>query len=575
MKRKQAIIISLGVLAVVLVFSFLAYPRILEPVEESWPETDGTGAAQYGAFLSYKQALPQQSEEVSLAVVGDIMLSRVVADKITSKGEDYPWVGIADWLSGADIVFGNLETPFTPGRRILTGEMIFRADPELAAVLKRYNFSVLSLANNHTMNFGVTGLLDTLAALRAAGIEYVGAGKDSIEAGAPVYFEKGGLRFAFLAYNDNDVVPPGYEAGADKPGTAFMDIKAMERAVAGAKAEADFVIISMHSGVEYEGRHNRCQEDFARAAIEAGAELVIGHHPHVVQDVELYQGKYIFYSLGNIIFDQMWSQETRQALGAKIFFTRDGVSRIILYPFRIDDYAQPNPVGGGAAEDILSRLDQELETAPIFVWSPVEKIFKREEVATINGPDNPESRLTRRESADTDKNGQGEEYELNNGRLSIWENGKNIWSSPAEWWIDNFRLADPIGDGKVYLNLSVWKSGSFGASRPFWVDANDESVKNHYFVFQLVDGRMNPIWQSSNLEAPNCEFRLDDVDGDGRAELIVLEGDYFDWPSCRGRRIAVWEWNGWGFSNEWRSEAGEYHGLWLERIGGLFRIITR
>lgn len=299
-----------------------------------------------------------QSESVWLAAVGDIMLSRTVADKIVKNGKDYPFEAAQSWLRKADIVFGNLETPLTPGRRVLANEMAFRADPELAKTMKSYNFSVVSLANNHTMNFGDSGMLDTLETLRLADILAVGAGANQEEALSPVYLEAKGLRFAFLAYNDSDVVPPSYEAGDDSLGTAFMNINNLEEGISLAKQQADFVIVSMHSGREYESQHSQRQEEFARAAIDYGAELVLGHHPHVIQDYEMYKGKYIFYSLGNFIFDQMWSQETKEGLGVMFQFNDQGVVDFELQPFLIQDYSQPRPLSGEAASLVISQIDK-------------------------------------------------------------------------------------------------------------------------------------------------------------------------------------------------------------------------
>ena len=236
--------------------------------------------------------------------------------------------------------------------------MVFRADPELAKTMKSYNFSVLSLANNHTMNFGGSGMLDTLEALRLAGISAAGAGANQEEALSPVYLEAKGLRFAFLAYNDIDVVPPSYEAGDDSPGTAFMNINNLEEGISLAKQQADFVIVSMHSGREYESQHSQRQEEFARAAIDYGAELVLGHHPHVIQDYEMYKGKYIFYSLGNFIFDQMWSQDTKEGLGVMFQFNDRGVVDFELQPFLIQDYSQPRPLSGEAASLVISQIDK-------------------------------------------------------------------------------------------------------------------------------------------------------------------------------------------------------------------------
>ena len=124
------------------------------------------------------------------------------------------------------------------------------------------------------------------------------------------------------------------------------------------------------------------------------------------------------------------------------------------------------------------------------------------------------------------------------------------------------------------INLWVWKSGDYGNSKPFWVKENDMSVKNHFFVFDFVSGTMKPIWQSSNLDTPNCEFKITDADGDGKNDLVVIEGDYSQKPMCSGNYVAVWKWNDWGFSNEWRSDKGKFSNLDIEHIGTKIRMVV-
>lgn len=313
-------------------------------------------------FKKGGENLSGKSGEVSLIAVGDIMLSRNVAKKIRDyENPDYPFLKVKDYLKSADMVFGNLESPITAGREIKTGEMIFRADPGVEDALKNANFSILSLANNHTPNFGEKGLKDTFQYLEKAGIKYAGAGQNDSEAYAPAYLESKGIKFAFLAYNDSGVVPPDYKAGENRAGTAFMDIDKMTKAIKEAMQNADFVIVSLHSGNEYNLKPNSLQVNFAHEAIDAGAEMVIGHHPHVVQTAEKYKGKYIFYSLGNFVFDQMWSQETREGLAVKIFFSKSGADKIELAPVLIEDYSQPRLMDGAEKEKMLKRLDISLK----------------------------------------------------------------------------------------------------------------------------------------------------------------------------------------------------------------------
>jgi poly-gamma-glutamate capsule biosynthesis protein CapA/YwtB (metallophosphatase superfamily) len=296
--------------------------------------------------------LPEPQQEVSLVAVGDIMLSRAVASKMLQHGFGYPFASTTALIQNADIAFGNLETSITEGPDVLPYEMRFRADYESAAALRDAGFDVLSIANNHIADFGEKGIQDTVRALDEEGLAHVGAGRNADEAQRPAYIETDGIRFAFLAYTYTAL-----EASANASGASFLRIQRMQEAVRDAKNSADVVIVSMHAGDEYVPFPNNQQTTFARAAIDAGAEMVIGHHPHVVQTMEIYRGKRIFYSLGNFIFDQMWSRETREGLLIEAVFTKEGVKDIVFLPVLIEDYAQPRLVEKGEDFDaIVGRL---------------------------------------------------------------------------------------------------------------------------------------------------------------------------------------------------------------------------
>ena len=296
--------------------------------------------------------------EATLFVAGDIMLSRNV-DATMKKQKDfsYPYTAIQAHLDSADIRFANLETPLTKGKPVKTGSFTFRADSENAAALKKAGFDILSLANNHTMNFGSKGMKDTLLALDNAGIAHSGAGMNFDEAHRPAYITKNGITVAFLSYNDPSVVPTSYFADAKNAGTALMDIPQLKKDITTAKQNADLVFVSMHAGIEYTGIPNTFQKNFARAAIDAGADLIIGHHPHTVQIVEKYKGKTIIYSLGNFIFDQMFSRETREGMTAMIHFNKTGVTNIEYTPILIENYAQPRILIGDDAKRVLQKLN--------------------------------------------------------------------------------------------------------------------------------------------------------------------------------------------------------------------------
>lgn len=510
----------------------------------------------FSELLEIKKKLSQAVEEASLVFVGDIMLSRDVASKISAKRDiDYPFLKTRKFLQSADIVFGNLEAPITPGRKINTDELSFRIDPGMEKALAESNFSVLSLANNHSFNFGEEGLADTFEYLGQAGILYSGAGSDEARAYAPAVIQSGSMKFAFLSYAQPNFVPSSFKAGSG-PVVAVMDEERMKQAVSRAKQTADFVIVSMHAGSEYADEPGEEQKQFARAAIDAGADLVIGHHPHVVQTAEEYKDKYIFYSLGNLIFDQMWSAETRQGLVLRAVFNKEGLKKIELLPVLIQDFCQPEILFGSEAQEILERLKIPLPDTLVNLWNAEGGGFIEQKIKVIHGPV-AEAVTAAVKTAELDIDGDliDERFELGKGVLSVQKNGELLWQSPDDWWVHDFVLADSTGDQKININMSVWKQGSFGPSRPFWQE-DDSAIGNHFFVYEFFAGRLVPVWQSSRLDAPNCAFDIFDIDGDGQNELIVVEGEYTPDYSCDGEYLAVWKWNGWGFSNNWRSGKG-------------------
>ncbi len=171
-------------------------------------------------------------------------------------------------------------------------------------------------------------------------------------------------------------------------------------------------------------------------------------------------------------------------------------------------------------------------------------------------------------TADVDDNSIKEKYILSDGVLTVSESLKMVWQSPKEWQIDSFEIADSNNDGVKDINVSLWKSGSFGKSKPFWVEKNDMSIKNHFFVLDFVDGAIKQVWGSSNLSSPNCEFKIADIDDDGKNELVVIEGEYTNGKECEGKYVAVWKWNEWGFSNEWRSDERVYKNLVIKKRDG-------
>lgn len=261
---------------------------------------------------------------------GDIMLSRTVNAQM-EKYQNYSWplAKIYPLFNKADLAIANLESPFLVSNnyKVPTGSFSFKANPKSISALTLAGFDILSLANNHILNQGQAGLDDTAKILDEAGIAYTGLAAKNL-----VIKESRGIKFAFLSYT--------YSADS-KLVANMLNISQVKNDIASAKNQADVIIVLMHAGTEYTSAPNKQQIDFAHNVIGAGADLVIGSHPHWPQTVENYQGKTIIYSLGNLVFDQMWSKETSRGLVAKVYFKDKEIDKIDYIPINIKDYGQP------------------------------------------------------------------------------------------------------------------------------------------------------------------------------------------------------------------------------------------
>jgi poly-gamma-glutamate synthesis protein (capsule biosynthesis protein) len=224
-----------------------------------------------------------------------------------ANGAAYPYVLVSHLITGA-IGFANLEGALTERGEPWPKGYNFRTPPRFASGLRDAGFDVVSLANNHTMDYGISGLEDTLDALDAAGVQRAGAGRHGLEAAQPAVIEANGLRVAFIACAATPVEAGGFAidqwaAEADGAGIFVCDDDALRTWIAEAKAIADFVIVTAHAGAEYRNAPDATQAHIVNVALGAGADAFIGHHAHVVQPVELRGSQLVAWGLGNFIFD--------------------------------------------------------------------------------------------------------------------------------------------------------------------------------------------------------------------------------------------------------------------------------
>ena len=268
---------------------------------------------------------------IGLLLGGDLLFDLAPGDILIAEG---PEAVLGGWASlrrreGIDLGIANLECPLTDRGAPLPGKKYtFRADhPDIAATaLSQLGFDVVSLANNHILDYGQVGLLDTMAALARTGVGWAGAGAERAAAFAPALVERGGLRVAVLAFGGTEYMPAQYQswwaAGEDRPGIAPLSPQAdLLAAVAKARVDADLLIVSLHWGIEY-GEVTTSQRELGRAVIDAGADVVFGHHAHVVQPVEFWRGRPLLYSLGNLAF-HAGQPLARRMVAAEVQFSWD------------------------------------------------------------------------------------------------------------------------------------------------------------------------------------------------------------------------------------------------------------
>ncbi len=294
---------------------------------------------------------------LTVAAGGDILGDRGVGLFMDEKGGEPVFAQVKPLLEDAQLAFVNLEGPISDkGTRASWKEYTFRARPALLDGLVSGGVDIVSLANNHSMDYGASALVDTLARLDEAGIYHAGAGADAAAASAPTLITTAAGTVAVIAITD--IIPGGFAAGSDSPGVNVTtpDRKKLLAAVEAANEKADFVIVSLHWGIEYKPNAGQDQRKLAHQLVDAGADLVLGHHPHVIQGLELYRNRLIAYSFGDFVWDH-YSRETGETFVLQVAVPRAGPPSFEVIPVYLDSTTGvPAPVTGEEAAAILGRL---------------------------------------------------------------------------------------------------------------------------------------------------------------------------------------------------------------------------
>lgn len=273
------------------------------------------------SFVNFNPGLIHifENKDVSILLTGDIMLGRSVMTKsLGSNDPNYPFREVADKLNEADIVFSNLENPIISGCPKTDSGFKFCADPRMIGGLKFAGIDIVNLANNHTLNYGKDGLEETKKILEENQIKWIGDGNLEI-------IDKQGIKFGFL----------GFDFVTKEPTKNDYEL------VKNSSQKVDVLIVGIHWGKEYSDKATLAQKEIARKLVENGADVIAGHHSHWVQDIEYINEKPVYYSLGNLVFDQSWSEETKKGLAIKLIFRDSKLVKEKKLPIYMRNFAQP------------------------------------------------------------------------------------------------------------------------------------------------------------------------------------------------------------------------------------------
>jgi poly-gamma-glutamate synthesis protein (capsule biosynthesis protein) len=310
MKRLLAVLAGIGLL---LGLVLALRPQTVERAAASEPAVASSVADAAAPVPDGAGRSPRPTEDspqrLSIIAVGDIMTDRNVGRAIASRGAESILAKVRDVTADADISVANLENPLSTAGPHDAPACVFRALPETVKVLLDGGFDVVSLANNHTLNAGREGVLQTLNVLEKNSIQYCGAWRDKSKIGEPTYATagEGPVRLGFIGITDLSFGHGSYnKVSADRSNLAAQ--------IKQAKQHCDLVVVSVHWGDEYKPLPNQRQRNTAHAAIDADADLVLGHHPHTLEGIEAYKGKPILYSMGNFVFDQREGERMESAI---------------------------------------------------------------------------------------------------------------------------------------------------------------------------------------------------------------------------------------------------------------------
>lgn len=327
--------VIIGVLIASIVIRIAENVLIHRNLEDNTPATN-LGTSIINSFVPDIK----KDTDVSLVFVGDIIMDRGVKTSVNNNfGGDFSKLfANTPLLKEADITFANFEGPVATNGKNVGSKWSFRMDPKTLVPFRDAGFDIVSFANNHVGDWTAAAFSQSLTNFAQHEILYTGAGATKEEARQPIIIEKNDIKIGFLGFSD--VGPVWMKATETTPGILLANDPEFADIIAHAKTQVDILIVSFHWGEEYKPYTKR-QEDLAHRAVDNGADMVIGHHPHVIQATEWYKEKFIAYSLGNFIFDQYFSTDTMQGLVLEITLEKTGVRSINYYLSKLNKQYQP------------------------------------------------------------------------------------------------------------------------------------------------------------------------------------------------------------------------------------------
>ncbi|MFB6319869.1 CapA family protein [Saccharicrinis sp. FJH54] len=506
--------------------------------------------------------------QVRFCAVGDILLDREVRKVIEDKGIFYPFEGTRRLISQNDIAFFNLECPVANPDEgyAINKRYSFRADPDYINGLAYAGFNVASVANNHTIDYGKPGLLNTMKHLQSASILPVGAGSDQEEAFEPVLIEKNGETFAIFAILDFLLEGTVFNELSVYP--AYGQKERLCKLITKYNSVVDNIIISFHWGNENQALPSEKQVELAHAVVDAGADLVLGHHPHVLQSIENYRGKLILYSLGNFVFDNS-KNEQKQSAVFQCQFHNGQIMVPELIPVLINN-CRPVPAEEKTSEEIIKRLNR--------LSNPFDvKISKKNAAYKINySAEKPLKELmsdgvhfnifqnkidSYYDHKITTFSMQDSSFVFSDAVLNTEKDTAFIYAIIKDTLLNISRLAIfPYAILKnEYLRPSIdshtglfpWKLQIMDVDedqRPELVVGVKKKTRYHnieenrIFVYNISKDYIYPKWLGSKVGNPIVDFKVDGISN----RLIILER----FKNSADQMIISYKWNGFGFKND-------------------------